>query len=265
MRQPAFYIPHGGGPCFFMEWTMGPRDTWDRLGAWLRGFVEDLPERPKAILIVSAHWEAPRFTVSSAARPPMYYDYYGFPPHTYELQFPAAGSPALAARIRGLLADAGLAADEDPERGFDHATFVPLLLATPEADIPVVQLSLKQGFDPAAHLAAGRALAPLRDEGVLIVGSGSSWHSSSRGGDAATQSLAFDGWLTQALSDPNGRTEALVRWESAPAARIAHGREEHLAPLFVVAGAAEGDAYETAFRESIGGRATVQAARFDPV
>jgi aromatic ring-opening dioxygenase catalytic subunit (LigB family) len=262
MRQPAFYIPHGGGPCFFMEWTMGPADTWDRLAVWLKGFVRDLPERPKAILLVSAHWEAPRFTVSSAERPAMYYDYYGFPPHTYELQFPAPGSPALAARIRGLLAEAGIAADEDAERGFDHATFVPLLLATPDADIPVVQLSLKAGFDPTAHIAAGRALAPLRDEGVLIIGSGSSWHSGGRGSDPRSQSIAFDDWLTHALSDPAHRADALIQWEQAPAARVAHGREEHLAPLFVVAGAAEGEPYETAFRDAIGGRATMQAAKF---
>ena len=101
--QPSLFIPHGAGPCFFMEWNHGPPGMWDKMAAYLRGIVATLPERPKAILVISGHWEEPVFTVNSAPRPPMLFDYYGFPPHTYELQFPAPGSPELAARVLDLL------------------------------------------------------------------------------------------------------------------------------------------------------------------
>ena len=250
MTLPTLFIPHGAGPCFFMDWTRGPADTWDRTAAWLKRLVADLPQRPRAILMISGHWEAPQFTVGSAERPPMLYDYYGFPEHTYRLQFAAPGSPALAQRLRDLLGEAGFPTAADPERGYDHGVFVPLLLATPEADVPVVQLSLRQDLDPSAHLAAGRALAPLRDEGVLIVGSGMSWHNMRGFSPAYTaRSAAFDGWLEAALADPVGRDEAIRRWEEAPNAREAHPREEHLAPLFIAAGAAAGEPGRLAFRD----------------
>jgi aromatic ring-opening dioxygenase catalytic subunit (LigB family) len=244
MTLPTLFIPHGAGPCFFMDWTRGPADTWDRTAAWLKGLIADLPERPKAILIVSGHWEEPVFTVGSSPRPPMIFDYYGFPAQTYRLRFDAPGSPALAARVRQLLGAAGFATAEDAGRGYDHGVFVPLLLATPQADIPVVQLSLRADLDPQAHLAAGRALAPLRDEGVLIVGSGMSWHNMRGFSPAFTdKSKAFDAWLETALADP------ARGWAQAPYAREAHPREEHLAPLFVAAGAAEGEPGRLAFRD----------------
>lgn len=249
---PTLFIPHGAGPCFFMEWTRGPADQWDRMAAWLKGLVAGLPERPKAILVISGHWEAPVFTVGAAERPPLIYDYYGFPEHTYQLRFDAPGSPALAHRVRELITNAGLPAYEDAERGYDHGVFVPLKLVTPEADIPVVQLSLQNGLDPAAHLAVGRALAPLRGEGVLIVGSGMSWHNM-RGFSPAfsEKSAAFDAWLEDALAEPAGRDEAIRSWATAPYAREAHPREEHLAPLFVAAGAAEGEPGRVAFRDTV--------------
>jgi aromatic ring-opening dioxygenase catalytic subunit (LigB family) len=250
MTLPTLYIPHGAGPCFFMEWTRGPADTWDRTAAWLKGLVADLPQRPKAILVISGHWEEPRFTVGSAARPPLIFDYYGFPEETYRLTFDAPGSPALAKRVRELLGAAGFPAAEDPARGYDHGVFVPLKLVTPDADIPVVQLSLRSDLDPAAHLAAGRALAPLRDEGVLIVGSGMSWHNMRGFSPAFTaKSQAFDAWLTDALADPAGRDEAIRKWAHAPYARDAHPREEHLAPLFVAAGAAAGEPGRRVFHD----------------
>ena len=250
MSLPTFYIPHGAGPCFFMEWTRGPADTWDKTADWLRGLVAGLPQRPKAILVVSGHWEAPRFTVGSAARPDLIFDYYGFPEETYRLRFDAPGSPALAARVRDLLAAAGLPAAEDPDRGYDHGVFVPLKLVTPDADIPVVKLSLEADLDPATHLAAGRALKPLRDEGVLIVGSGMSWHNMRGFSPAFTaKSEAFDAWLTDALAEPARRDEALRHWDRGPYAREAHPREEHLAPLFVAAGAAEGEPGRQAFHD----------------
>ena len=252
MTLPTFFIPHGAGPCFFMEWTRGPADQWDRLAEWLKGLVAGLPERPKAILVISGHWEEPTFSVGSGERPALIFDYYGFPEHTYRLGFEAPGSPAFAARVRELLAAAGLPAKEDPGRGYDHGVFVPLKLVTPEADIPVVPLSLRHDLDPEAHLAAGRALAPLRDEGVLIVGSGMSWHNMRRFTPAfADKSAAFDAWLGAAMADPARRDAAVRHWTEAPYAREAHPREEHLAPLFVAAGAAEGEPGRVAFRDTV--------------
>ncbi|MFN3513187.1 MAG: DODA-type extradiol aromatic ring-opening family dioxygenase [Phenylobacterium sp.] len=251
-RQPAFYIPHGAGPCFFMEWTRGPADTWDATAAWLKGMIVALAERPKAILIVSGHWEEDLFTLGSAAAPPLVFDYYGFPEHTYRLRFDAPGAPELSRRARELLTGAGLPAREDPARGWDHGVFVPLKLALPEADIPVVQLSLRNDLDPAAHYAAGRALKPLRAEGVLIVGSGMSWHNMRGFSPAFTErSRRFDAWLTEAMASPAGREAAVRAWETAPHAREAHPREEHLAPLFVAAGAGDGEPGQVAFRDEV--------------
>jgi aromatic ring-opening dioxygenase catalytic subunit (LigB family) len=252
MTLPTLFIPHGAGPCFFMEWTRGPADTWDRMAGWLKGLVAGLPERPKAILAVSGHWEAPAFTVGASPAPPMIFDYSGFPEETYRLRFDAPGSPELAHRVRSLLEAAGLPAAEDAARGYDHGVFVPLKLVTPDADIPVVQLSLKADLDPAEHLAVGRALKPLRDEGVLIVGSGMSWHNMRGFTPAFTEkSRSFDAWLADAIADPVQREVLLRHWDQGPYAREAHPREEHLAPLFVAAGAASGEPGRTAFRDEV--------------
>ncbi len=244
MRQPTIYLPHGGGPCFFMDWTMGPADTWDALAAWLRSISASLPEPPKALLVISAHWEQKVPTVMTGAQPPLLFDYQGFPQHTYELTWPAAGSPSLAARVGELLGAAGIESSENDTRGFDHGVFVPLKVAFPDAQIPTVQLSLRSGLDPAEHLAIGRALAPLRDEGVLIIGSGMSYHNM-RGFNSAAgagDSQTFDAWLQTAIAKPaSERDAALAEWEKAPAARASHPREEHLVPLMVAAGAAGDD------------------------
>lgn len=252
MTLPTLFIPHGAGPCFFMEWPREPKDQWDRMAAWLQGLLAGLPQRPKSILVVSGHWEEAAFTVGSAERPPLIFDYYGFPEHTYQLTFEAPGAPDLAHRVRDMIGKAGLPAAENPSRGWDHGVFVPLKLVTPDADIPVVQLSLRHDLDPEAHLALGRALRPLRDEGVLIVGSGMSWHNM-RGFSPAfsDRAKAFDAWLEQAMADPANRDAAIRQWERAPYAREAHPREEHLAPLFVAAGAAEGEAGRLAFRDTV--------------
>ncbi|ODU56923.1 MAG: dioxygenase [Comamonadaceae bacterium SCN 68-20] len=247
MRQPAIFIPHGGGPCFFMDWN--PPDTWDRLRAFLERLPQELPEPPKALLVVSAHWEAPVFTLQTNPAPPLLFDYHGFPPHTYALTWPAPGAPALAERAAHLLAAAGLETAFDQRRGFDHGAFVPLKVAFPAADIPCVQMSLQAGLDPAAHLAAGAALAPLRDEGVLILGSGNTFHNMQTmmaGMAGRARGVAgedFDAWLSEATADPDarGRERRLAGWSRAPGARHAHPREEHLLPLHVVAGAAGED------------------------
>ncbi|MGD1877374.1 MAG: DODA-type extradiol aromatic ring-opening family dioxygenase [Kiloniellaceae bacterium] len=236
---PSYFLPHGAGPCFFMDWS--PPQAGDRMAAYLKGLAAGLPARPRAILVVSAHWLAPRFTVASAAEPALIFDYQGFPPHTYRLTYPAPGAPDLARRVAGLLGAAGLDAREDPERGLDHGVFIPLKLVFPEADIPVVPLSLQADLDPAAHLAAGHALAPLRDEGVLILGSGMSFHNMRGYGNPryGAPSDMFDEWLTAAVADPAGRDAALAAWADAPGGLQSHPRqrEEHLLPLMVAAGA----------------------------
>src|ERR1700710_2503456 len=129
MTLPTLFIPHLAGPSLFVDCARAPADTWDKTAAWLKGLVADLPERPKAILMISGHWEEPVFTVGSSARPPMLFDYYGFPEETYRLRFDADGSPALAARVRDLLGGAGFPTAEDDRRGYDHGVFVPLLLS----------------------------------------------------------------------------------------------------------------------------------------
>jgi aromatic ring-opening dioxygenase catalytic subunit (LigB family) len=242
-RMPVVYVPHGGGPWPFVETGIGEKGELDALATYLR-HVRELPKtKPAALLVVSAHWEAPVPTVMTSERPPMFYDYSGFPPESYRITWPALGSPTLAARVRALLGEAGFATAEDGERGFDHGTFVPLKLAYPDAEVPTVQLSLKGGLDPKEHLAIGRALAPLRREGVFLVGSGMSYHNlRAFGPRAAPVSEVFDGWLREAATEaPDERDRRLADWANAPAARQAHPREEHLLPLMVVAGAAGAD------------------------
>jgi len=239
MSLPTYYIPHGGGPCFFMD---DPQGVWTGMAAFLRGVPAALPARPKAILMVSGHWETDGFAFSGAERPELIFDYYGFPPHTYQLRYDAPGAPDLAARAASLLGAQGVAARIDPQRGWDHGVFVPLKVAFPDADIPVVEMSLDRRLDPALHLAAGRALAPLRDEGVLILCSGMSFHNMRAYGDprATAPSHAFDRWLTESVQfDGAARAKKLERWSEAPSGRFAHPREEHLLPLMVASGASE--------------------------
>lgn len=253
---PTIYLPHGGGPWPFLEpGRFFSSEEGDALRAYLAGLPSALPERPEALLVISAHWEEPVPTVMTSPAPPMLYDYYGFPPSSYEITWPAPGQPALAARVREALSQAGIESAEDPNRGFDHGTFVPLLVAFPSADVPTVQLSLKRGLDPAAHYAIGRALAPLRREGVLILGSGMSFHDLRGFGRPSAQAVSetFDAWLQEAATQPpEERARRLEAWASAPAARQAHPREEHLLPLMVVAGAAEADPGSVAYSGTFG-------------
>ena len=260
-RLPAIYLPHGGGPWPWMD--LGPVVTDAEAGAlraYLEGIVATLPRRPRAMVVVSAHWEEAVPTVMTNPRPPILYDYYNFPPETYRIPWPAPGEPALAARVRALLEAAGFPTAEDGARGFDHGTFVPLKLTFPDADMPTIQLSLQEGLDPARHLAFGRALAPLREEGVLLVGSGMSFHNlrdffgpMSRETRAA-KSGPFDVWLRETVvAEPAARDAELGRWEQAPNARLAHPREEHLLPLMVIAGAAGEDTGTLGFSKTYAG------------
>jgi len=254
-RMPVVFLPHGGGPWPFVELNFGTKEENDGLAGYLRSVASVPPEKPAALLVISAHWEERVPTVSTSARPPMLYDYYGFPPASYEIQWPAPGDPKLAARVRALLGDAGFQTAEDATRGYDHGTFVPLKLTYPDADVPTVQLSLQRGLDPATHLAMGRALAPLRDEGVFIVGSGMTYHDLRNFGPRALPvSEAFDAWLRDAgTAAPADRDRMLERWQEAPMARRAHPREEHLLPMMVVAGAAGEDRGTVAYGGTFAG------------
>ena len=255
-RFPVVYLPHGGGPWPFVEMAIGSQAERDEMASYLRGLATTLPSQPRAVLVISAHWEEAKPTVMTHPSPPLYFDYYNFPKAAYELTWPAPGAPDLAARVRGLLSAAGIDSGEDGERGFDHGTFVPLKLTYPAADVPTLQLSLKAGLDPKEHLAIGRALAPLRDEGVFIVGSGMSYHNmrgffSSNGRPA---SEAFDAWLSATIATPpSTRNERLTDWQAAPAARESHPREEHLLPLMVIAGAAGEDVGKHTFAGTFAG------------
>lgn len=264
-RQPSIFLPHGGGPCFFMEWTMGPPDTWEKTRTFLEGLSNTLPERPSAIVVVSGHWEEHVPTVSTAEHPALIYDYYGFPPETYQLTWPALASREVAARVAELLRTSSVPVADDPTRGFDHGIFVPLKVAFPEAEIPVVPLSLAASLDPALHLAVGRALAPLRDEGVLIIGSGMSFHNlhaySQRG--TPQKSAEFDRWLHEAVSRPAPERDAQLKgWRDAPSALFAHPREEHLIPLMVAAGAGGDGEGRRVFQDAPMG-AVISAWRWD--
>ena len=263
-RMPVYFISHGGGP---WPWMPQSAAAYANLAASLADIPRQLARQPQAILMVSAHWEEPEFTVQMAAEPGMIYDYGGFPPETYHIHYRSPGSPALAERVGQLLGQAGIPAYGDPERGYDHGMFSPMRAIYPEATVPVVQLSLRRGLDPAEHLAMGRALAPLRDEGVLIIGSGLSYHNlRAFGPQAHAPAKAFDDWLADTMlrSNPAERSERLLNWETAPAARLAHPREEHLLPLMVAVGAAENDRAVESYHEAafMGGLA-VSSYRLD--
>lgn len=255
-RQPVLFIPHGGGPCFFMDWP----HVWDRMGAHLRDIGKTLPRRPSAIVVVSGHWETDRPTVTTGKAPPLIYDYYGFPEHTYALQYPAPGSPEVAHRVRRLLEDAGIASDEDDQRGFDHGVFIPFLLAFPEAEIPVVELSLPRHASAVDVMAIGEALAPLRDENILLVGTGMSYHNLRRflrpDKEADEHSRQFNAWLHQAVTSfPSQRASALASWKDAPFAKDCHPEAEHLLPLMFVAGAAGTESGHRDYNDTVMGKA----------
>jgi aromatic ring-opening dioxygenase catalytic subunit (LigB family) len=262
-RLPTYFLSHGGGPWPFME---GP---WRERCRLLEQALQDIPRqlslRPRAVLVVSGHWDEKDLTVSSSPMPGMEYDYAGFPPEMYRIRYPAPGSPALASRVADLLAGAGWRVVSDPLRGFDHGTFSMLKPMYPQADMPIVQLSMKSSFDPAEHLAVGRALAPLRDEAVLLIGSGFSYHNLRMMGPAAAEpSERFDAWLRRVLLEAPAaeRGPLLEQWERAPAARLAHPREDHLIPLMVAAGAAGEDPATCVYGERFMGHVAASSFRF---
>ncbi len=238
------FVPHGGGPLPLLG-EPGHRVMVD--------FMTELPvqlTKPEAIIVVSAHWEERSATVLGAERPPMLYDYYGFPKEAYEIVYPAPGHPTLAKRLAGLLAANDIPARVDVERGFDHGTYIPLKLIYPEAEIPTIQLSLVGGLEPGVHIAIGKTLRALVDENILVLGSGFSFHNQRAffGGNsdgADPQNDAFQDWLIETCTgslSQREREDRLMDWEQAPGARYCHPREEHLLPLHVCFGATQGSA-----------------------
>ena len=259
-RLPTLFIPHGGGPCFFMDPMPGtPAGLWDGMAAYLRSIPHTIGPLPKAVLVISGHWECERPTIHFGEQHSLYYDYSGFPPHTYELKWPANGSPEIAARVRDLLNKDGIETDEEHERGLDHGVFIPFKLIFPQADVPVVQLSLQRDLDPQTHFNIGKALEPLRNEGVLIVGTGMSYHNLRKMfvDDASANQDAenFDLWLRDTIiASADEREFRLKEWRSAPGALASHPRSEHLLPLMVVAGAAGNDEGHVVYNERLMGK-----------
>jgi 4,5-DOPA dioxygenase extradiol len=236
--MPALYLSHGAPP-------LADDRVWTaELARWSGG----LP-MPTAILVISAHWEEAPLTLGATERVPLVYDFWGFPQHYYEVEYPSPGAPELADRVRKLLRSPQHSVHDAPSRGLDHGAYVPLVEMFPDADVPTLQISMPT-LDPVALFEVGRKLRPLRDEGVLILGSGFTTHNLSlidmhRPSDApaAAWSTEFDHWIAEAISarDVDSVIDFMHR---APAARVAHPRTEHFAPLFVTLGASDdlGDA-----------------------
>lgn len=261
-RMPTYFISHGGGP---WPWMPDWRAMFANLEASFVQMVKDLPERPKAILMISGHWEDASFAVMSSTNPPMVYDYSGFPPETFKIQYKAPGAPDLAQRAADLIKAAGLPARLDATQGFDHGCFVPAYVMYPDASVPVFQISLRKGYEPEEHFALGRALAPLRDDGVLIIGSGLSYHNLRLFGPAAkVPSEAFDAWLSETMAAPApDRTKRLIHWEEAPYARTCHAQEDHFVPLFAALGAAESEKATMVYHDTnLFGGVTASSYRF---
>jgi aromatic ring-opening dioxygenase catalytic subunit (LigB family) len=238
--MPVVFVPHGGGPMPLLG------DANHReLTQFMQNLAADLPA-PRAIVVITAHWEEEQVSICNSPAPGMMFDYYGFPPESYEFSYPAPGQPELAKLIQQLLLEQQIDARLDNQRAYDHGTFVPLMLLYPAANIPVVQMSLLASLNPAAHIAIGKALAPLREQGVLILGSGMSFHNMRAffANDPAIRgkSETFDQWLTETLIDEALSTEQretrLSHWPEAPQGRFCHPREEHFLPLLVCFGAA---------------------------
>jgi len=238
--MPVLFIAHGGGPMPLL----GQQDNYLE---HFRSIPSLLPSAPTAVLCISAHWEeAEGVAVTANEAHSLLFDYSGFPEEAYTISYPVHGAPHMAARVQNLLRDAGITCRAETVRGLDHGTFVPLKPAWPDASVPVVQLSLNASLDPATHIRMGKALSTLREEGVLILGSGMSFHNMQAfftpDPSHAPMAQEFDDFLRGACaSDARRREELLTGWKSGPHALFCHPREEHLLPLMVCAGAAQQD------------------------
>jgi 4,5-DOPA dioxygenase extradiol len=240
-KAQIVYFSHGGGPLPILG---------DASHQAMLDFMRELPSqlsKPEAILVVSAHWEEPEATLMGAPNPAMFYDYYGFPAEAYQITYPAPGNPELAERIAGLLEKNGVPAHIDAQRGFDHGLFIPLKMMYPAADIPALQLSLIRGLDAGTHISLGKALRELKEENILVIGSGFSFHNMRAfawegNGKPDPANDLFQNWLIEVCTGPIDQLERerrLIAWEQAPSARYCHPREEHLLPLHVCLGMAD--------------------------
>jgi len=253
-RQPAIFVSHGAPTLPFEDHGAVP---------FLNGLMSRW-SRPKAILVVSAHWETAVPTVSTTDKPETIHDFYGFPKRLYDIRYPSPGAPEIADRARSLLRDRFPVVASDAERGLDHGAWIPLLLMVPQADIPTFQVSIQWACGPTGAADLGRALAPLRDEGVMILASGGATHNLSqwRGTDGMVPPAArkFDDWLRDRIA-ADDRESLLDYRERAPHAEAAHPRDEHLLPLFAAMGA--GGRGHTLYRGFSHGVLSMAAYAFD--
>jgi len=254
-RANILYLPHGGGPLPLLD---------ESGNAAMNRFLREFPrtiDRPDAIVVFSAHWEQSVIGITAAEKPALLFDYYGFPPDSYRYRYPAPGAPHLAERARALLQNASIEAILEKERGLDHGVFVPLMLMYPDADIPCIQISLSSSLDAGLHLRIGRALADLKPDNLLFLGSGFSFHNmdvfmGNLVDSGGAKNRVFETWLAQTCSDQRlteaEREARLIDWEMAPQARFCHPREEHLLPLQVCYGLGQ-SAARTVFQEPVAG------------
>jgi len=256
-RLPVAFVSHGGGPCFFIDGKGSIMQDID-MNSEAKRSLERLPkqlhaEKPSAIVMVTAHWEGDQVLVGGKDEyTSLYYDYGGFPDFTYKLEYRAPAEPRLAAQIVQMLTSKGIASKLDKKRDWDHGVFVPLKVMYPNADIPVVAVSIVASYDPATHIAIGKALAPLRDQNILILGSGFATH------NFHPRSVQGNGPFADAVSSavaaPTDEREKLfINWTKLPGARLAHASEDHLMPLHVIVGAAEDSTGKEVYRTSAAG------------
>jgi aromatic ring-opening dioxygenase catalytic subunit (LigB family) len=261
LRLPSLFIPHGGGPSFFM--TGERKQQYQQTEDFLKNINNFLPSRPSAILIITAHWETAIPSLTGGKNPQLIYDYFGFPEHTYQLKYDAPGAPQLAKQASELLKKNGINSFVDSDYGWDHGVFIPLKVMFPDETIPVVAMSLQANLDPMQHCAIGQSLQSLRDENVLIIGSGMSYHNLRRFDEFAPESLLFHNWLDSALNGTwSERSLQLANWQLAPGGRNSHPREEHLLPLMVASGAGSDLPGKAIWRGEVG-RSCIGAWAFD--
>lgn len=252
MRFPSVFVNHGGGPLPLLgQQPEIVAQFKDVTKTWL-------PTKPDAIVVFSAHWESKPIQISSSNKPTMLYDYSGFPAETYKYQYPAPGSPILAEKIQSLLDKSGIESQLNDKRGYDHGVFIPLMCMYPDADIPVVAVSLHASLSAKTSLDVGKALAPLRDENILLLGSGYTYHNMHGlfhpSNETYRASASFNDWLKETIksNDFDERVRKLEHWETAPGARESHPREEHLLPLLTIAATASSNNPEIIFESKAG-------------
>ena len=256
--SPVLYLPHGGGPLPLLG---------EPGHASMVEFLKKIPVQlgsPAAILVISAHWEESTPVITSGLRPELIFDYYGFPPETYQYAYPAPGLPELAENLHSILSRTGMNSKLDPQRGFDHGLFIPLMIMYPEATIPCVQISLLNSLDPAEHIQLGKHLSVLREQNVLIIGSGLSYHNmggfSDHGDQVQQHNAQFDQWLVETCCNQDlsyvERERRLIEWEQGPSSRHCHPREEHLLPLHVCFGASKDQSFsaELVYHDKVMGK-----------